>query len=80
MYLLAVVELDVRALVLHDCRVAAVQVVLLESRRYAAESLKVLRVQSAELLRDREDVHEGRLAALHGLVEAQRVQKLEAWR
>lgn len=34
-------------------------------------------MQSAELLRDREHVHESRLAALHSLIEAQCVQKLE---
>jgi hypothetical protein len=79
-YLVAMVELDVRTLVFHDRWVASVQMVLLERRGHATKCLKVLWMQTAEFLRHRKHVHKRRLAALHGLVEAQRVEKLEPWR
>jgi len=76
-HLVAMVQLDVRALVLHDGGVTALQVVLLERRWHTKERRKVRRVQPAELLGHRKRVDESRLAALDRLIEAQRVQELE---
>lgn len=69
-----------RALELHHCRVAAVQVVLLKRSGNSAERLKVRRMQASELASSSKHVDKRRLAALDSLVKAERVEKLETGR
>jgi hypothetical protein len=71
------IQLNVRALVLHNGWVGAVQMMLLERRWHAAERLEVLRMQEAELLGDCKHVHKSGFTALHRFVKLQCVQKLK---
>lgn len=79
-YFLAVVQLDVRTLVFHDRRVRSAQMLLLERGGHTAKGLEVVRMQTTELLSDCKGVDKRGLATAHSLIEAKRMQELDARR